>query len=73
MMRGGKRDAHRGGGREIHIACGTYGEKRDTYSVLVGKPKGRRPLRRLKRRWKNNIETDLQELLPEVLTVINLA
>jgi hypothetical protein len=54
-------------------ACGTYGEKRDTYSVLAGKSEGRRPLARPRRRWKNNIKTDLPEIVSGVLTVVNLA
>ena len=32
------------------------------YRVLVGKPEGRRPLGRAKRRWVDNIEIDLQEV-----------
>ena len=31
------------------------------YRVLVGKPEGKRPLGRLRRRWFDNIRTDLQE------------
>jgi hypothetical protein len=30
------------------------GENRDAYRVLVGKPEGRRPLEKVKRRWENN-------------------
>ena len=30
--------------------------------VLVGKPEGKRPLGRPRRRWENNIKTDLQEV-----------
>jgi hypothetical protein len=37
-------------------------EDRDVYRVLVGKPKGKRPLGRLKRRWEDNIRIDLQEV-----------
>ena len=33
------------------------GEERGIYRVLVGKPEGRRPLRRLRRRWVDNKET----------------
>jgi len=40
---------------------------------LVGKTEGRRSLGRNKRRWKNIIEVDLPEIIPEVLTVIDLA
>ena len=31
--------------------CSTYGERRDAYSVLVGKPEGKRPLGRPRHRW----------------------
>jgi 3-oxoacyl-ACP reductase-like protein len=37
-------------------------EKRDVYRVLVGKPEGRRPLGRPRRRWEDNIKMDLQEV-----------
>jgi len=43
-----------------HVA--RMGERRDVYSVLVGKPKGKRPLGRPKRRWEDNIKMDLQEM-----------
>jgi hypothetical protein len=36
------------------------GERRGAYRVLVGKPEGRRPLERPRRRWKDNIKMDLQ-------------
>jgi hypothetical protein len=42
--------------------CGTYGERRGAYRALVGKPEGRRPLERPKRRWEDNIKVDLQEV-----------
>ena len=32
------------------------------YRVLVGKPEGKRPLGRPRRRWVDNIRTDLQEV-----------
>ena len=32
------------------------------YRVLVGKPAGKRPLRRPRRRWENNIKMDFQEV-----------
>ena len=38
------------------------GEERGVYRVLVGKPEGKRPLRRPRRRWVGNIRTDLQEV-----------
>jgi hypothetical protein len=60
-------DDERGKGR------GTYGGKRDTYSVLVGKTEGRRPLGTPRSRWKNNIKIGLPEIVSNVLTVINLS
>jgi hypothetical protein len=38
-----------------------YGEKRGIYRILVGKPEGKRPFGRTKRRWEDNIEMDLQD------------
>jgi hypothetical protein len=38
------------------------GEKRGAYKVLVGKPEGKRPLWRPRRRWEDNIRMDLQEV-----------
>jgi hypothetical protein len=38
------------------------GEGRGVYRVLVGKPEGARPLGRTRRRWEDNIKTDLQEV-----------
>jgi hypothetical protein len=38
------------------------GEERGVYRVLVGKPEGKRPLRRPRRRWVDNIRMDLQEV-----------
>jgi hypothetical protein len=43
-----------------HVA--RMGERRGAYGVLVGKPEGRRPLGRPKRRWEDNIKTDLWEV-----------
>ena len=42
--------------------CSTYGEGRELYRVLVGKPEGKRPLGRDTRRWEDNIEIGLQEV-----------
>jgi hypothetical protein len=38
------------------------GEGRAVYGVLVGKPEGKRPLRRPRRRWEDNIKMGLQEV-----------
>jgi len=37
-------------------------ERRSVYRVLVGKPEGKRPLGRPRRRWEDNIKMDLQEV-----------
>jgi hypothetical protein len=42
--------------------CGTHGEWRSVYRVLVGRPEGKRPLGRRRRRWENNIKRDLREI-----------
>ena len=39
------------------------GEERGMYRVLVGKPEGKRPLGRPRRRWEDNIRMDLQEVV----------
>jgi len=38
------------------------GERRGVYKVLMGKPEGKRSLRRPTRRWENNIKMDLEEV-----------
>ena len=38
------------------------GERRGAYRILVGKPEGKRPLARQRRRWEDNINIDLQEV-----------
>jgi hypothetical protein len=38
------------------------GERRSVYTVLVGKPEGKIPLGRPRRRWEDNIKIDLQEV-----------
>jgi len=38
------------------------GERRCVYRVLVGKPEGKKPLGRPRRRWEDNIKMDLQEV-----------
>jgi hypothetical protein len=43
-----------------HVA--RMGEKRGAYRILVGRPEGRRPLGRPRRRWDDNIKIDLQEV-----------
>jgi hypothetical protein len=43
-----------------HVA--RMGEKRNVYRLLVGKPEGKRPLERSRRRWIDNIKMDLLEI-----------
>jgi hypothetical protein len=38
------------------------GEKRIAYRILMGKPEGRSPLGRPRRRWLDNIKLDLREI-----------
>jgi len=38
------------------------GEGRGVHRILVGKPEGKSPLGRLRRRWEDNIKTDLREV-----------
>jgi hypothetical protein len=37
-------------------------EKKNAYRILVGKPEGKRPLGRPRRRWVDNIKMDLREI-----------
>jgi len=45
---------------EGHVA--RMGERRSVYRILVGKPEGKRPRGRLRRRWEDDIKMDLQEV-----------
>jgi hypothetical protein len=38
------------------------GEMRNAYRILVGKPEGKRPLGRPKRRWVDNIKIELRDI-----------
>jgi hypothetical protein len=46
---------------EMGGACGTNGEKNNSYRILVGNPEGKRPLGRPRRTWVDNIKMDLRE------------
>ena len=48
-------------------------EEREVYRVLVGKPEGKRPLVRRRRRWVDNIRMDLQEVGCRYMDWIGLA
>ena len=58
MGRGDKIEKNGMGG-----ACSTYGERRAVYRVSVGKPEGKRPLEKPRRRWEDNIKMDLQKVV----------
>jgi hypothetical protein len=49
------------------------GEKRNAYRILVGKPEGKRPLGRTRRRWMENIKMDLRDIGWESMDWIDLA
>jgi hypothetical protein len=47
---------------EIGGPCSTKGGKRKAYRLLVGKPEGKSPLGRPRRRWVDIIRMDLEEV-----------
>jgi hypothetical protein len=49
------------------------GERRGVYRALMGKPEGRRPLGRPRRRWEDNIKMDFREVGWEGADWIDLA
>jgi hypothetical protein len=55
----------------IHVA--RMGETRNVYRLLVGKPEGKRPLGRPRRRWIDNIKMDLLEIGVSVVDWTGLA
>jgi hypothetical protein len=54
-----------------HVA--RMGAGRGVYRVLVGRPEGKRPLGRPRRRWDNNIKLDLREIGIDGANLIQLA
>jgi hypothetical protein len=46
----------------VGVTCSTHGEGRGVYRVLVGRPEGKRPLGRPRRRWEDSIKMDLTEI-----------
>ena len=54
-----------------HVA--RMGEKSGAYRILVGRPEGRRPLGRPRRRWEDNIKIDLREVGGGCMDWIELA
>jgi hypothetical protein len=54
-------------------SCSTNGEKKNAYRLLVGKPEGKRPLGRPRRKWVDNIRMDLGEVVWGDVVWIGLA
>jgi hypothetical protein len=54
-----------------HVA--RMGETRNPYRILVGKPEGKRPLGRPRRRWVNNMKIDITEIGWDGVDWIDLA
>ena len=55
------------------MACSTYGGEERRIQGFGGKPEGKRPLGRPRRKWEDNIKVDLQEVGCEVVDYIELA
>jgi hypothetical protein len=54
--------------------CGTHGGgERCFYGLLVGRPEGKNPLGRPRRRWEENIKMDLREIVIDGANWIRLA
>jgi hypothetical protein len=49
------------------------GEGRGVYSVLVGRPEGKKPLGRPRLRWDDNIKMDLEEIVIDGANLFRLA
>jgi hypothetical protein len=49
------------------------GKTRNAYRILVGKPEGKRPPRRPRRRWVDNMRMDLREIGWDCMDWIDLA
>jgi hypothetical protein len=54
-------------------AFSTNGEKRNAYGILMGKQEGKRPLRKPRSRWVDNIKIDLREIRWDGMDWIELA
>ena len=55
------------------MACGTCGEWRGAVRVVVGKPEGKRPLGRPRRRWEDNIKIRFKKIVWDGVNWIDLA
>jgi hypothetical protein len=59
--------------RMMSVACGTHGENRTAYRILLGKPEGKRSVGKPRRRWEDNIKIDFTEILRGHMDWIDLA
>jgi hypothetical protein len=57
----------------VSRTCGTKGDKRNVYRLLVGKPEGKRLLGRPRRRWIDNFKMNLLQIGLSVVDWIGLA
>jgi hypothetical protein len=57
----------------VGVTWGTHVKGRDVYRVLAGRPEGKRPLERPRRRWEDNIKLDLREIGIDGANLIRLA
>jgi len=55
----------------VHVA--RMRDMRNAYSILIGKPEGKRPLRKHRSTWEDNIKIDLREIRWEGVDWIHLA
>jgi hypothetical protein len=55
----------------VYVAC--MGEGKGVYRILVGRPKDKRPLGRLKHRWEDNIKMNFKEIGMDGANWIQLA
>jgi hypothetical protein len=46
----------------VGCTCGTHGQGRGVYGVLIGRPEGKRPLGRPRHGWEDNIKMNLREI-----------
>jgi hypothetical protein len=57
---------------EMGRVCSTNGSEENAYRILVGKPERKRPLRRARRRWVNNVKIYLKNIGWDGIDLIDL-
>jgi hypothetical protein len=57
----------------MDMACSLHGERKNSYTVLVGKPEGKRLLERLRRTWEDGIKMNLGDTGWDRMDWIHLA